>query len=167
MKIQIFKTKKEFRLFDLKNALCLGLFYLPMLLFLILDLKWILFFALSSVFFGLLIMLNLRFFSNEKLSVTDNAIAFSNSKLKKIEFHRILRVDVLIEEKTFKTPIFLIIYFEEDYIIIRFDKFNFKNPKKEYLRFKKLLPENIKIKLLLRENEYFTLVLNSLEKMVK
>jgi hypothetical protein len=49
-------------------------------------------------------------------------------------------------------------------VVIRFDKFNFKNPKKEFLRFQQLLPEGVKRKMVERESAYFDVELIRLGK---
>jgi hypothetical protein len=72
MKVQRYKTRKEFRLFDLKNALCLGLWYVPIVVCLVFDLTTFLYFALSSLFFVLFVMSHIRFFSTDELLFSEN-----------------------------------------------------------------------------------------------
>jgi hypothetical protein len=164
MKVQLYKTRKEFRLFDLKNALCFGLWGVPMVVFVVFDLSSFLYFALSSLFFGLFVMTHIRFFSTDELLVSEHELTFSHSKREKISFDHIDRMEVFMKERTFRSPIDLIIHFERDYVVIRFDKFNFKNPKKEFFRFQQLLPEGVKSKMVQRESAYFEVELNRLGK---
>jgi len=164
MKVQLYKTRKEFRLFDLKNALCLGLWYVPMVVFVVFDLSSFLYFALSSLFFGLFVMIHIRFFSTDELLVSEHELTFSHSKREKISVDHIDRMEVFMKERTFRSPIDLIIHFERDYVVIRFDKFNFKNPKKEFLSFQQLLPEGVKRKMVQRESAHFDVELNRLGK---
>jgi hypothetical protein len=106
----------------------------------------------------------LSFFSTDELLVSEHALTFSHSKREKISVDHIDRMEVFMKERTFRSPIDLIIHFERDYVVIRFDKFNFKNPKKEFLRFQQLLPEGVKRKMVERESAYFDVELIRLGK---
>lgn len=163
MKVHLFKTKKEFWLFDVKQSLVLALFYLPMAIYLLFDVSFILPFALICVFLSVIILMNVCFFSNAAVSITDDSFTFSSEAFLEIPFQKIHRLEAFIEDKSYKHPIFIIVQFEHDYQVIRIDKFQFKSPKKQFKTFKEQLPEALKNSLKISEKTYFTVVLKEIE----
>lgn len=163
MKVDLFKTKKEFWLFDIKQTMVLTLFYLPMAIYMLFDVSFILTFALICIFSSLIILMNVCFFSNAALSITDHSFKFNHGEISEIPFQKIHLLEAFIEEKSYKHPIFIIVHFEHDYQVIRIDKFQFKSPKKQFNALKEQLPEALRNALKISEKTYFTIVLKELE----